>query len=161
MPRIPAKRQTVIPASTPLPELKAYDRLTVITNIHHEHRGESPRTIPVGYSRSLLEKEEPYQRRFNAKPEWAPVDLGWFDPAKVGCIVIENLEGKSALVNPTEEERAEIDAKVLEVSYSKNSSECDLIPPRAADIKWPADATKLHIRCQSGTASCRISILSR
>lgn len=158
MPKIPPKR---IPASTPLPELKVNDRLTVIVNIHHEHRGEPPRTIPVGYSRKLSEKEEPYQRRFNAKPEWTPIDLGWFDPAKVGCVVIENLEGKAALVNPTEDEQAEIDAKVLEVSYSKNSKECDLIPPGAADIKWPADATKLCIRCQSGTASCRISIVSK
>lgn len=162
MPTIPNRvKLGRIPTSTPLPDLKDFDRLTIVQNIHHEHRGESPRTIPVSHSCLLEEKEEPYQRRFTATEKWAPVDIGWFAPEKVGCIVIENLEGRSLLVNPTEAERNATLAKVLELSYSKNSNECDLIPPGRADIKWPAKASNLHIRCRSGDALCKIHVLSR
>lgn len=157
MPKIPQR----LLVSTKLPELKDFDRLTVIMNIHHEHRGEPPRTISVGYSRMLNEKEEPYQRRFNASDQWLPIDLGWVAPEKVGCVVIENLEGRHRLVHPTDDERAAISGKVLEVSYSKNSAECDLIQPGGADVKWPASATNLYLRCQNGAASCRVSVLSK
>lgn len=150
-----------IPVSAPMPELKDFDRLTVITNIHHEHRGEAPRTIPASYSRLLKEKEEPYQRRFKVTEKWAPVDLGWFDPTHVGCIVIENLEGRGRLVHPTEEDRIATEAKIVEVSYHKDSAACDLIRPGQPDIRWPSDASKLYVRCQSGDANCRISVISK
>jgi hypothetical protein len=161
MSEINKKQKRSVPRSVPMPVLKDFDRLTVTQSVNHEHRGEPPKSVVVGYSRTLEYKEEPYQRRFSVPGTWTPIDLGWMPSDKVGCVVLENLEGRSHLVNPTDEERKEIEAKVLEVSYHQDSKACDLIRPGASDIKWPSDASKLYVRCQSGTASCRISVISK
>lgn len=159
MPEI--KRQRQIPVTTPLPELKEFDRLTVLYTVHHEHRGEQPVSVSLGHSRMLKTKDEVYQRRLKVNEEWKAIDLGWVEPANVGCIVIENQVGRGRTVNPTEEELIADNRKVLEVSYTQDSAKCDLVPPGAPDVKWPADATSLYVRCQHGEASCRVTVIPK
>lgn len=153
-----------LPRVTPLPKLYLQDRVTITQNMHHEHFGTPPVSIPPSiHSRMLEHVEEPYQRRLRAGKDWQPVvdDGCWIPANKIGYVTIENLEGKVQLVNPTEDERKKTASKILELSYTKNSKEADLVYPGATQIKVPADASKLYVRCQDGEGSYKLHVFSK
>jgi hypothetical protein len=143
------------------PAKETPDRLTTVVNIYHEHRGDQPFGVQVICSQILKEKEEPYTRRIRVGVMWKTVDTGWVESNKVGTITVENLEGKSPVTNPSKEELDEIDRKVLELSYTQNSDECELCSPGLISILRPAKAALLSIRCQHGEALCRITVFPR
>lgn len=143
----------------PVPVLLDHDRVTMTLNMHHEHRGEEPFGLSI-ISQQLLEfMEEPYRRRITVTEEWQAVEAP-FPSDRIGFIVVENNEGKDPLVHPSPEEKAKIAARIVEASYTKVSSEADLILPGWGIPKRPNGGT-LYIRCQKGTANCRVYILSR
>lgn len=159
MPQAPNK----LPKVTPLPELHNYDRVTIVVNIHHEHLGEAPVSLQSIHARLLEYMEEPYQRRLRANGEWQPVidDNCWVPGAKIGYVVVENLEGQVLTVQPTEEERRKSASKVLEIGYTNNSAEADLIYPGSIAIKTPSNASRLVIRCRSGEAAYKLHVFSK
>lgn len=106
------------PRQMGVPEAPKQDRLTVQLTVHHEHCCEDPFSITPQFTRLLATAEQPWRRRVKVGPEWAMPEWGWFGTnANVGHIVFVNNAGKGLAVNPTDEEKAAIEASVVEISY--------------------------------------------
>lgn len=146
------------------PDVK--DRLTVVESVYHQPFGEDPVEIPSRFSRNLKTREQLYCRRLVATEKWEPLDCGWLGNA-VGMLVVSNNEGKNQQVNPTNEEREVLAAKVLELFCSQGDRTMLsaarqahwLVPPGESMRGCPAAAQKIHIRCQSGTAKFTLHLI--
>lgn len=137
------------------------DRLTVVINVAHEHYGDQPFGLNIVYQQPLESKEQVYSRRYMATEEWKPIDLNWLEEVGTSLVIIENLEGKGLLVNPTVEEKAATSAKILEISYTKNSKEADTVPSMGFCTKQTDHPSSLYIRSRSGTATYRLTLIPK
>lgn len=141
------------------------DRLVVVETVYHQPAGDRPVSVDSRFSRDLQSVEQPYQRQLVATEEWQPLDHGWIEDA--GMIVIQNLEGKFA-ANPTDEERAEATAKILEVSYFAGENPVVdafgrgwLVLPGESMRACPSDVRCLAVCSRSGPLRFSIFILPR
>lgn len=126
------------------------DRITVVEYLYFNPFGDQPSAVESKFSRPLTSKDEqPYERRLRVGEEWMQLDMGWLK--EVSMLRIHNQEGQFRLINPTEEEIAESQKKVLEVRY-QGSSGTWLIPPGESMRGTPSSPHTLQIRCQSGDA---------
>lgn len=143
--------------------LKVHDRMTVQQTLSHEHFGEQPTQVTSTYSRLLKNKEQPYKRRMVIGPTWQAIDLGWFtdNPNDVGTVIIENGEGLGYVEQPSPEEREAADKRIIEISFTKISSQADLCYPRSIKILHPNNADGLFLRCQAGQAKIQVHVYSR
>lgn len=151
-----------LPEVFPMPKLEVRDRITVINTFNYEHRGDQPYSTQNIFVRKVEKEHEPYSRRVTVKEAWTKLDLGWVPPEDVGAVIIDNLEG--VVLGPTQpdmEEREEMAKRILEVSYTKNSKEADLVYPKGSLQKFPASASSIYLRCQSGTASYRVHVFPK
>jgi len=139
-------------------ERPTQDRITVIGTVYHQPYGADAQAIEYRFSRLLDTSEQLYERRLVATEEWKPIDCGWIDQSSL--IVIKNIEGKFLQKNPTEEERKEAEAKVLEVSFADTlSSDVWLIRPGEAFSGSPSNVKRLCIRCRKGAAKYILYLL--
>lgn len=138
--------------------LQDQDRATVRVELIHEHWGDQPFSEAAGFSCGLEGIEQPYSRRLVVGEEWAPIDFGWID--RPGYILVKNLEGGLAKVNPTEGERADIAARVVLIGYE--GKPLWEIPPQESfgPVKC-IGKEGLVWRCASGRASVRVAVLTR
>lgn len=141
------------------------DRLVVVETVYHQPTGEQPTAVESRFSRDLQTVEQPYQRQLTATEEWKPLDCGWIKDA--GMLVIQNLEGKFQ-ANPTDEERAEAAARVLEVSYREDqdpnmdvSRHGWLIYPGESFRGCPSNLDLLAVRSQYGSLRLSVFIIPR
>lgn len=138
------------------------DRMTVNYTIVHEHRGDQPHAVMMVNAKLCEETEQPYDRRFDLEERVVSLsDIGcWFDWAKAGTVVIANLEGRDAVAYPTEEERAILDKKSIEISAGEGLK---LLVPAgwSQPIFFPADHSALQIRSLSGKVKCRVTVLPK
>lgn len=97
--------------SDPKPPVRK-PRITVLETLYHQGvLGEKPTTVECQFERELESDEQPYQRRCKVGEDPQPLDVGWIE--EVGEIHIQNNEGRSLQVQPTEEEKAETAKKSL------------------------------------------------
>jgi hypothetical protein len=151
-----------LPPVSPMPKFEAKDRITVVSTFNYEHRGDQPYSTQNIFIKTLDSNHEPYSRRVQVNGDWVPLDLGWVPTKDVGAIIIDNLEGiVTTPTQPSEEERENSKKRIVEVSYAKDSKKADLIYPKGSVQKFPSDAGSLFLRCQHGTASCRVHIFSK
>lgn len=147
---------------TPQTVGKAKDRISVVERIIYQALtvGEQPYAVEHTFYRDLVTSDEQvYERKLKVGEEWQPLDLGWGkDWERIGLVYVENLEGQFKQLQPTEEEQAEANAKVLELSYDGVSDEAWLVPPKETFRGYPAEPGRLMIRCQSGMARIMVRI---
>ena len=148
----------------------ARDTLTVVETVYHQPAGEEPTAVSVQYVRPLETQEQPYVRKIRVGEQWQPLDLGWIE--QPGMIWLTNDEGRGLQVNPTPEERAAIEAKVIcLVTKVVNAgvlagilAEDDFsweVPPGESFRGRPTCAKRVWLRCRSGTAKATIRVYSR
>ena len=136
------------------------DRITIIETIYHQQQDEQPTMIEHKFSKELDTQEQLYQRRTKVGEEWQPIDCGWVGAENTGIIILQNEEGDFPKVIPTEEEREEVNKKILEVSY--NGSEYSmLVFPQESIRLHPSSPKDLKIRCRSGNARLTIYAIPR
>ena len=150
----PRARSETPPLFAANPETRG--RLTVTEMVYHQVPGEQPTIWETQYVRSVDREAQPYLRRCKATEEWQPLDLGWSTewPDGASLLTLRNEEGKFA-VNPTDEERAESEAKVIELAAIAGGQLVGviLIRPNSQDMRLePTNLRSLRIRCRSGTA---------
>lgn len=147
---------------TPRPvKLQNVDRFTTTFAAHFEHRGEPPVSVSKVCQVALSTLGiEPYQRRQTATSDPQPLDLGWVRPEQVGFIVIENLEGLGRQEYPSEEERADIARRVIEIDCGSNSG-CWLVEPGLYFFGKPVNSTSIKIRCRYKTATYKVHIFPK
>ncbi len=152
----------VIPPVAPV--LQGRDRVTLTGHIHYEHHGDEPHSINYVCSYFTETQGEVYKRRITVGQEWKSLPLGWFaeDDLPIGLIVIINQEGTVApSVVPTEEEKADVEKRVVELKLGVEACRFIYVRPRLvffAELKHPKE---FQLRCQHGEARCAIHIFPK
>lgn len=139
------------------------NRMTIYAQVHQERSGEHPISCPLSFSEGLTLEEDVYARRHTATEKWEPLDLGWLGKDKAGLVVIENLEGREVLVNPTEEEKQVLTDRFLKLAPDIAGAEelAFTIPPRQHRYFTNQDLSRLRVRCNRGTARFKITVFPR
>ena len=141
------------------------NRVTVTASVAHECPSfpvySVPNSVsaqPLCFDRKLKKSEEQaYERRMVATEEWAAINLGPFQDQPIGLLIVQSLECWKGQVQPTKDEIARVQRRVIELSYSQKSEESDLIPVGEFTIKYPSGP--LYIRSQFETARFLIVVI--
>jgi hypothetical protein len=143
------------------------DTITVTETVYHQVAGEQPTAESNQFSRRLETSEQPYVRKIRVGEAWQPLDLGWVE--QPGMVWLVNDEGRHFQTNPTPEERAAIEAKVIEVVtkvvnagpiagiLAEDSFSWEVAPGESFRGK-PTDAKRVWLRCRSGTARATLRV---
>lgn|SRR3990167_2004418 len=137
---------------SPSPASKA--RLSVVETVYHQVLGEQPTHISSRYCHNLSTNEQPYIRRVTVGSSWEKLDTGWLKD-RVSWIHIQNEEGRNPTVNPTEEQRKELES--LSILISLEYVSFARISPRESLRFQPSSPSELFIRCESSSARCTIT----
>ena len=138
------------------------DRLTIVGQVHHEHEGENPLSIPLNFSQFLTTTLEPYSRRLTIGCDWQPLIPATCWIQEPSRIIISNLVG--TLPNPIlpdEKTLAEEAKMVLEIAWKGSSVNTLRIVPKDTLVINPSNVHDMVIRSQSGQAVYRIYILAK
>ena len=148
-------------------------RLTVVEQISYQ--GGCDPGVAYRYQRSLALRTEdsPLFRRLVVGPNWTQLDLGGIDEPIL--VRLENEEGEDQRVIPTDDERAAIAARIVEVgvrtdpffrlgdpAVAASVAPLALAPP-GESLRFqphPDTVSRLTVRCQSGTARCRLLVVA-
>ncbi len=129
-----------------MPEPK--NRLTVVGTVYHQVPQGEPDSFESRFVRGLEDEEQPYRRQTKVGEKWEAIDFGWLE--SVGYLVIRNEAGKDRTTKPTNEEKAALAKKVLELTLDTNEEDCwDVLPGESFQGNtryWK----NLFIRSQSG-----------
>lgn len=145
------------PINPPQPKLPPA-RLTVVEQVVHQVPTDpgGPAVATSRFSRPLKTLEQTYKRRMTVGETPTPLDCGWLRDS-CGMLVVENAEGRFAQVYPTDEERAAVDARVVEVQFGAEAA--ILISPGESCRFQPIDPTRIALRCRSGRAVVQVTLV--
>lgn len=107
---------------------------------------------------AVMADQQPYAREITVDETWAPLDLGWLSGGKAGWIDIANDEGRRWERIPTDEERAAVARRVVEVSASPlvdHLPEWEVLPGRSHQ---GAPVRPLFVRCRPGGGAAKIVV---
>lgn len=138
------------------PQMPRQARLVVVETVYHQPADAEPTAAESRFGRWLTTDEQPYVRRGRIGEEWQPLvaaEACWLDQSSM--VVITNQEGGFHL-QPTEQQQAEMDARVLEVG--REGSVLLVVPPGESARFQPWDLTALRVRCRSGEAKYTVAI---
>lgn len=131
--------------------------LTVVESVYHSQEGRQPTAITSKFTRELTTSEQAYVRYQVVTEEWQEIDLAWIGE-NLSSLCIANEEGTVIQTYPTEEAKAELARKVLEVRFVGDAGLL-LIPPRESTRILPKldNGDKLEMRSEYGKINCRVA----
>ena len=134
-------------------------RLTITGAISYQSAGGEAIQYPLNEGVNLQTVEDPYDRHQRFGEDWQPIEVGWIEGASI--VYLFNTEGGGFQRIPTEEEKAAVTARIIEVAVGNDPYPTPflLLPPGRRQSFLPADIKRLVARCQKGIAKCRIVIL--
>lgn len=142
------------------------NRITVVEHVYYEDRQGGAPIIPAGkpYSTTVESDELPFQRKLKAGSEWQgmPGVIEWLG-GSVGLLKIENVEGENLQVTPTEEEKADIASRIIDVGVKTETGVQpfgEVRPGESLRINVHLDALIL-VRCRIKTAKYWIHAFPR
>jgi hypothetical protein len=144
----------------PFPVAKS--RLGVVEHVYYQATNDQATQVEGRFSRPLSTMEQPYRRKIVATEDWQPLETGWLNEA--GMLFISNEEGKCPQVVPTEKQRADMGARIVELAFGTDfatTGDCWLILPGETFRGQPKDVKKLYYRCQRDTATCWVTIFPK
>lgn len=147
-------------SSKPPRQLKG--QIVVVETAYHQPINDQAKVVDNSYSCKIDSTEQPYgPRRVAVGEEWVPLDIGWI--AEAGLMLLRNEEGRFTQKIPTEEERGEANAKVLELGFKVGEviTPISPIPPRQSIRSIPFDLKNLYIRSRKGQAKYTITLFPR
>lgn len=130
-------------------------RLTMVIQLSHESFQEAATQLSLVGSANLSSKEQVYKRTFTVGQEPKPLDIGWLSE-EAGYVIIENLEGTGLKTNPTKEESQAIAQRILILN-----DDWEVDPGLFFIGKHRSNSIPTTIRCQSGSARCRITVVPK
>ena len=136
------------------------DRVTVIEQIYHQPEGKSPTLSEARFDRELETTGQLYKRiELEAvENEWRPLIPPGCWLQKPGMIFVENEEGKFFSINPSVEELAEINQRVLLISDNPRSlSEWEVLP-RESMRGINSNPLGLLVKSRKGTTRYTITV---
>ncbi len=135
------------------------DRITVVEQVTYQQNNREPNSSRNTYVRYVESAEQLYHRiEVIATEEWQPLIPNGCWILNVGCLLIIS-EGTKFILQPTEEEQAEADAKILEITDCRDNSW--LVYPKETFRGSPTHPEELLIRSQSGEARYTITVFPK
>ncbi len=132
-------------------------RLTVVETVYHRPAEEEPTCVESKFSRALRTHEQPYSRKLTATEEWQSLDCGWLEACS--SLSIQNEEGRHLSIHPSEEEKADLAKRIIEISYTSLGYDKWLILPGESMRGCPASLKSLMVRCQHGKAKFTLNLI--
>jgi hypothetical protein len=146
--------------------------LTVVGQAVHQSGDAEPAAAEFRFERRLLTSEQPFVRRCQVGEQWQPLPQSWL--AEASYMVLTN-ERPTFAVNPTAEQQAEADARVVEIGFvpppeaearTMHSPARAAVGPFAAMLVRPGEQQPItpvslagvRLRCRSGTARCVVTL---
>lgn len=131
--------------------------LTVVENVYHSQEGRQPTAISSKFERELTTSEQAYIRYQVVTEEWKEIDLAWIGDS-LSSLCISNEEGNVVQTIPTDDAKAELARKVLEVRFVGDAGLLLILPRESMRILPQLDnGDKLEIRSRYGKTNCRIA----
>jgi hypothetical protein len=137
-------------------------RLTVVTQIRHQASELEPaNAFDFRWSKQLKSDEETYTRKLKAGTTWKPFPKGWTDtPALVR---VENMEGKRPQSIPSDEDREQINKRVVEIAYLDSDGKplglVMQIKPGEAHTFPPLSLDNIYFRARVEVALIHVAIV--
>lgn len=137
-------------------------RLVVVEQIYFQSHNNDPVPLERRFVRQLKTDEQPYSRIIKVGKEWQQLDCGWID--KCSMLHIENIYPQWS-VNPTPEERKEVDERIVELAICREDAPSGSIVVGDWDIPCgetfrgtPRFLDRLYLRCPTGEARCKVTL---
>lgn len=148
-------------ADPPGPSPRTHARLSVVETVYHQAVGEPARAVPSRFSRWLRStEEESFQRSVRVGEDWTPVEASWV--VEASHLMLENREGRALVAVPTDRERAETEARVVEMGVLAEGGGVVpflRVPPGESCRFTPAELSRLRVRCLHGRARCLLTVV--
>ncbi len=142
------------PKGQQLPKGALKARVGVVETVYHQLPREQPTSVESRYFRELDSIEQSYVRSLVATEEWMPLvpEPCWV--TEPSMMIVKNLEGmKTFMVYPTEKQKREALAKVLEIGFRDGLMEPNLVIATGESMRvQPANQRTMFIRSRSGEA---------
>lgn len=141
------------------PSAPERSRLVVVETVYCQPPDTPGVANETRYSKFLETDEQIYgPRRMISGEEWKPLDCGWINEASM--LTITNEEGKHLQKNPTQEEQAVINARIIELGVITGVETVPFakIPPRESLRLTPTNLSRWVIRCCKGKAKALITL---
>jgi hypothetical protein len=150
---------------TPIVDAPKSDTLlTIVEQVSYTSKDNGETGTAYQFDRRLKTDDQVYKRiNVKAGADWKPLDFGWLldeDEGKfnVGLLVVKNEEGKFR-TNPSAEERAEMEERILEVCLKnlddddeREIATPDLIVHVGESCRFAPAHCSIWIRCRKGEA---------
>lgn len=132
-------------------------RIVVKDVLYHQVAGEQPTMFDLpGFTRQLKSDEQVYHRKLTVGEDWQSIDVGWLHGC-CGMLILENLEGRFIQVQPTDNERSCVEARVVDVRFGEEVGV--VLLPRESVRFQPFDVSKVFMRCRLSTARVSINVV--
>jgi len=127
----------------------------VVEIVYHQQKNRPATSSDNRFTRSLANDQQPFYRiGIEVGKDWQPlIENCWI--TDIGMIHIFN-EGTRFVVQPTTEEQAEADAKILEISEKRANGW--LIPPKETFRGSPTNPENLWIRSLHGRITYTLTV---
>lgn len=146
--------------------------ITIVEHVYYTSKMGPPITASSRYTANCKSEETPSVQPMVVGEAWVPVPLGWL--SHVGCVHIENQEGKHFDRIPTPEERQLISQRIVDVAFTEPVDLSQLtmhdpepsppeprvyVPPFGGSARFYTEHAKvLHLRCRSGDARVLVTL---
>lgn len=137
-------------------------RLTVVDSVHYQdHSGENPLVgETTRFEAEIVDDSLPFSGVGSVGEEWAPLPHGRLTSCSMLCI--QNKEGKFIQQVPSVDERADAEAKVIELGIRIDgiveTVPVGIIHPSRSIRYCPTDLKSLMIRCRHARAKFAIQV---
>lgn len=144
-------------------------RIVVVEKVYHQQDPDPATIVESLFSRFLDSDDSPIIKRTRVGDSWVPLCPKGYDGSTASCIVVQNMEGRFNLAQPTDAERKEASSRYLEVGICTGRTTMLLtvtetvvpfsyIRPGESIRLSPREISELRIRCISGQARYSIAI---
>lgn len=140
-------------------------RMTVVEHVYYQSEEHDPVVGDSAFFRELKSEDQPFARKHKVGQSWSPLSSdGWVLDASM--VVLTN-ELPQYSRNPTKEQKARDEAKVIEVAvYSGEARTMHSGPPILFAVVLPgeslrfqpADLNQIYIRCPNGEVSYSVKL---
>lgn len=148
-----------------IPPRPAVARLTVVETVYHQAAPNDPTCTEARFGRVIESDEQPYKRQIVVRERWDELDLGWLKGKPIGQLILSN-----APTNwqrwPTPEEKAEAEARVVEITHVEPDEAIERFAAPFARVRpgescrfEPVDPGALRVRCRSGETRATLTLI--
>jgi len=137
---------------------KLPDRLTLVSTLYHQSFGSPAVSVDSRFTRALRSGEQLWKRDFRIGDSWTALETGWVG-SRPAHLLLLNHEGQHLQVNPTEEEKADIAKRIIEVTWSGSGSPQWLVFPGESMRGECCDPSQVFVRSRHGSVQVTLYLI--